>query len=543
MDAAKAIIAFHEATKHFPDRFARSLGYMDWANQPYPFRRFEGAPVHPLPLLTADPTPLYDALFSRHIPVQTLTRDTLAALFEHSLALSAWKEHQGERWPLRCNPSSGNLHPTEGYAVLGPVEGIHDAPAVYHYAPREHLLERRADLMPECWNALTAPLPDGAFLAGLSSIHWRESWKYGERAFRYCQHDVGHAFAALAVSAAALGWQMRWLDTPADSETAALLGLLRAADFQPEEPEYPALLAVVWAGKSPETAPAAGVSREAFEMAAASGWHGKANRLSPGHVPWAAINNAARASAKPRTVAPTQHLPAIQAPLAPKTDVSARTVILRRRSAAAMDGQTALPRETFHRILARIMPDRTGPVWNAFGAVPQVDLVFFVHRVTALAPGMYCLVRNPAHDAALRAAMRKTLIWRKPEGCPDELPFYLLEAGDCRQLAGQLSCGQDIASDGVFAVAMLAAFEEPLRAAGPWYYRVLFWETGMIGQLLYLEAEAAGVRGTGIGCYFDDLVHSALGLENRQFQCLYHFTVGGPADDPRLTTLPPYPAA
>ncbi|HQM49524.1 MAG TPA: nitroreductase, partial [Candidatus Hydrogenedentes bacterium] len=66
---------------------------------------------------------------------------------------------------------------------------------------------------------------------------------------------------------------------------------------------------------------------------------------------------------------------------------------------------------------------------------------------------------------------------------------------------------------------------------------------GMIGQLLYLEAEAAGVRGTGIGCYFDDLVHSALGLENRQFQCLYHFTVGGPADDPRLTTLPPYPAA
>ena len=35
-------------------------------------------------------------------------------------------------------------------------------------------------------------------------------------------------------------------------------------------------------------------------------------------------------------------------------------------------------------------------------------------------------------------------------------------------------------------------------------YRRLFWECGLIGQVLYLEAEAAGVRGTGIGCFYDD---------------------------------------
>ncbi|MFO7973797.1 MAG: nitroreductase, partial [Candidatus Hydrogenedentota bacterium] len=72
------------------------------------------------------------------------------------------------------------------------------------------------------------------------------------------------------------------------------------------------------------------------------------------------------------------------------------------------------------------------------------------------------------------------------------------------------------------------------------YYRALFWETGMIGQLLYLEAEAAGLRGTGIGCYFDELVHGVVGLEGPRFQCFYHFTVGGSIDDPRLSTLPPY---
>jgi hypothetical protein len=102
-----------------------------------------------------------------------------------------------------------------------------------------------------------------------------------------------------------------------------------------------------------------------------------------------------------------------------------------------------------------------------------------------------------------------------------------------------LSCHQDIAADGAFSVGMLAEYEDTLAHA-PWAYRSLFWETGMIGQVLYLEAEAAGVRGTGIGCYFDDPVHELLGLRTRAFQSLYHFTVGGALEDTRLQTLPPY---
>jgi hypothetical protein len=87
---------------------------------------------------------------------------------------------------------------------------------------------------------------------------------------------------------------------------------------------------------------------------------------------------------------------------------------------------------------------------------------------------------------------------------------------------------------------MLTAFEEPLRRHGAWCYPRLYWECGVVGQILYLEAEAAGIRGTGIGCFFDDPVHAFFGLEDEAFQSLYHFTVGGPVDDPRLTTLPPY---
>ena len=87
---------------------------------------------------------------------------------------------------------------------------------------------------------------------------------------------------------------------------------------------------------------------------------------------------------------------------------------------------------------------------------------------------------------------------------------------------------------------MIAEYEESLEGYGPWFYSRLFWEAGVIGQVLYLEAEAAGIRSTGIGCYFDDPMHEVLGLKDRTYQDLYHFTIGGSVEDTRLTTLPSY---
>ncbi len=73
--------------------------------------------------------------------------------------------------------------------------------------------------------------------------------------------------------------------------------------------------------------------------------------------------------------------------------------------------------------------------------------------------------------------------------------------------------------------------------------RRLHWEAGAIGQVLYLEAEAVGLRGTGIGCFFDDVVHTVLGLEDETYRDLYHFTLGGPVEDERIQTEPAYPDA
>jgi hypothetical protein len=136
--------------------------------------------------------------------------------------------------------------------------------------------------------------------------------------------------------------------------------------------------------------------------------------------------------------------------------------------------------------------------------------------------------------------MWSDFVWQSPAGVDSDCPLYLLRETDCRDAARTLSCHQDIASDGFFSLSMLADFAEPIRRHGTWFYRNLFWEAGVIGQVLYLEAEAASARSTGIGCFFDDAVHDVLGLTDNQFQSLYHFTVGMPVEDRRLQTWPPY---
>ena len=191
------VIRYHVQTKHHFNRYARSLGFLDWANQPDPFRRFEGTRLIPLPLLEPGRRSRLASvrcdLRPWSVPCQPVSLRTLSRFFEFALALSAWKKAGESEWALRSNPSSGNLHPTEGYVVLPQIDGLDLKSGLYHYAPKEHGLELRAEFRTEPVERLLAPFPSGAFLFGLTSIHWREAWKYGERAFRYCNHDVGHA--------------------------------------------------------------------------------------------------------------------------------------------------------------------------------------------------------------------------------------------------------------------------------------------------------------------------------------------------------------
>ena len=217
MTDLRGVYAYHALSKHRPQHYAPGPGYLDWASQPAPFRRYAGAALVELPHRPLEQSPAYEAVFAAPLGEPApLNLVSLGQLLYDSLALSAWKEAGGNRWALRVNPSSGNLHPTEAYLLLPPgVAG--ESGLLAHYAPDEHALEIRSELPSALGEALAGALPAGGFLLGLSSIAWREAWKYGERAYRYCQHDLGHAQAALAIAASALGWQVRLLHGVAEA--------------------------------------------------------------------------------------------------------------------------------------------------------------------------------------------------------------------------------------------------------------------------------------------------------------------------------------
>jgi SagB-type dehydrogenase family enzyme len=554
-DPLAIVREYHDETKHQFNRFARSLGYLDWATQPNPFRSFEGSRridlVGPLRAAIAAPaagagswrTVAYDGLFhpaSSRLPLEP-GLPAVSVFLRYSLGLSAWKQAGPSRWALRVNPSSGNLHPTEGYVVCGPgVAGRQ--PGVYHYAPDEHALEERCLFDADAWSAHTAGLPDGSFLAALTSIHWREAWKYGERAFRYCQHDIGHAIAAMRLAAAMMGWTSAVVPGWPSDARAALLGLDRGDDFEGAEPEEPACLMVV----APADQAARPVAPSLADGARSGTWAGRASRLSRERMQWDWIDAAAAASrATADTAVRGEGPPAVTAPaasLAPpdREAIPAATLFLQRRSAVSMDGATRIGLDRFVALLRRLLPD-AGPPFDAFPWTLRIHLALFVHRIDGLQPGLYAVPRTGAGEALMRKTLNQGFAWERPPNVPDDLPLFLLERADCRRIARQLSCGQDIAADGCFSLGMLAEFDAALADDGPAAYRHLFWEAGAIGQSLYLEAEAAGIRGTGIGCFFDDGVHELLGIADHALQSLYHFTIGGPVDDPRLTTRPGYP--
>ncbi|BAE49073.1 SagB/ThcOx family dehydrogenase [Paramagnetospirillum magneticum] len=515
------IAGYHVRTKHANRRYAPGPGFLDWETQPDPFRTFAGARRVALPLRPGAETPPLGGLEARR--PSPLDSDGLGLFLELALGLSAWKEVEDVRWALRNNPSSGNLHPTEGWLVLPPVDGIGVAPGLYHYAPFHHALEERCRL-----DALPADLAEGAFLLALSSIPWRESWKYGERAFRYCQHDVGHALAAASYAAACLGWHLRVLTAPGDEELAALLGLDRPESCHRFEPEHPDLIALVSPEPLPEPPlrPVGGV------------WAGQANVLSPDHEVWEAIGRALALSEKPATE-PAPRPPSLSMPPLPGSAEPAGAVIRRRRSAQAMDGATGMGLEAFRRVLAATLPDHGRVPWRSWPWAARLSLLLFVHRVDGLAPGLFLLVRDPAALERLRADCQPRFAWTR--AMPD-LPLYALAEGDVTWTATELSCTQNIAGRGAFSLGMLADFDRTLAEDGAWAYRRLFWEAGMIGQVLYLEATAAGLSGTGIGCYHDDEVHDLLGLApgSQAWQSLYHFTIGGAVEDARIATRPAY---
>jgi len=538
MSDLKDIFQYHNNSKHGYYSFAPGPGYMDWDSQPDPFRKYEGAETVSLRQTPQQERPFFsEALKGSLFDSSQVNFDSISQLFYDSLAISAWKSYQGTKWALRVNPSSGNLHPTESYLISGPIMGLINSPTIAHYSPLSHSLEIRANFPNAVWTKMVKGLPVDTIFIGLSSIYWREAWKYGLRAFRYCHHDLGHAMAAINFSCACLGWRANLVDRFSTKDLECILGLVHTNENEVEVPDC--LIAII----PNQECSKININKQfiADDFLKLT-WHGIPNILSSDHLEWEGIQEASKSCEKPFA---ESHLNLkreleVLSDLLDNDTYSLQKAIHQRRSAVSMDRKTRIDRKTFYQFLIKTNPQLNPAPFQSFPWEPQVHLGLFVHRVNDLPTGLYLLVRNKKNLGELRENFKNEFLWEKPDFCPADLDLFLLEQGDYLGASKSVSCGQDIAGDGCFSLGMISAFEKPLTQYGSWFYPRLFWECGAIGQVLYLQAEVSGIRSTGIGCFFDDPVHGIFGIEDMSYQSLYHFTVGGPVEDKRLTTLPPY---
>lgn len=530
--ALQTVRDYHQRTKHRFEAYAPGPETMDWDAQPAPFRHFEGAPSTPLPALNvAAQQPLvatalqlpFSRLTANNPPLEP-SLESLSVLLQLSLGITAWKSYGPDRWAVRANPSSGNLHPIEGYLLLRSIPGLADG--LYHYCPDSHALELRAEF--------DADGGTPQILVGLSCVMWREAWKYGERAFRYCQLDTGHAVAAIRYAAGLLGWKLTEQAQVDNSTLAQWLGIDRSEDFAmgrhtyTESEEAEILLSLQPTGLA-----------WLEQIQGTAQWHGKASLIDRRPMyEWPYIERVAVASRQSGQASLVET--SIQAPAVThrgEPGPSASSLILRRRSAQRFDARHTMPQQDFFALLDATLPRDQAP-WDALCAAPDISLVLFVHRVEGLEPGLYLLPRSPEFSAVLNASLDQRFLRQAVASAPPHLMLQLLTpapSGELHRAARSINCHQNIAANACFALGMLTDFDAAI-SNNPAAYRTLYREAGMIGQVLYLQAEALGLRGTGIGCYFDDPFHELLGLKDMRLQSLYHFTVGMALEDSRIET-------
>jgi len=524
------IILYHEKTKHHFHNYAIGPDFLDWQNQPLPFRFYRGSEILPLPLLEKDPDADYEGLYKENQQC-SFTQENIAGFLELSLSLSAWKQVPGERWSLRINPSSGNLHPTEAYLILPSTGNI--PCGVYHYNSFLHCLEKRTEVPEELWQKVTEHFKTEGFLVSLSSIFWREAWKYGERAFRYCNHDTGHAISSLRFSANLFGWKIKYLNSMSCDDIERTLGFHKT-EWKELEEEYGEVLCYVYSSNDDISR---GLTEEIISSFSNLSFIGIPDELSIEKVKWEIIYNTAESVKKSVTEERFYDYGNKKLDLSSVTQLKASEIIRQRRSAVDFNRyDSVITREKFFSILDKTLQRNNTAPFDIEISMPSVHLFIFVHNVKGLDSGIYFFIRNHHDLEEIKKLSHRSFLWKEVER---DFPLYLLKKGNFREEAKLVSCIQDIAGDSAFSLGMIAKFRETVEKEH-WRYPQLFWEAGMIGQVLYLEAEAKGLRGTGIGCFFDDAVHEIIGFKDNVYQSLYHFTIGMPMKDERLVDCPPY---
>jgi len=171
--------SYHQDTKHSYISVRKNSSFLDWRTQPKNFKTYPH--------------------FYQRIKI-----DDYEELKDLNLigGITYEKEYPEGKYYLRTNPSAGALYPCEIYIQIRGIKNI--LSGIYHYEPQSRTL----CLLQEIDNDgveyyFKDKQKQNGMIFLISSIYFRSSWKYQNRAIRYILLDSGHAlgsiYAALCV--------------------------------------------------------------------------------------------------------------------------------------------------------------------------------------------------------------------------------------------------------------------------------------------------------------------------------------------------------
>lgn len=490
--------AYHTKTSY--DRLNMGGHFLDWANQPTVFKVHPGFKEVELPRDLEWPEwNLSQLVAERGVPESLAEIDArrLARILVMSHAITAKTRHGGGDFYYRSVASAGALYPFELYVALGSVPGLEDG--LYHHdVTRQGLtLLRTGNGLADVCRALgigTDPSPGLVFF--LTSIFFRSSWKYRDRAYRYHLLDTGHLAEnlALALRAERVRFTLHY-DFP-DEQMNRMLAL-------DTDKEVCLAVAPVW-GSGKHKAETTGLEAPEGDLT-------RSSQVASREVDYPLIHKAHSVTAIAMGHPPDDVGMAAQLGLKlgeeiaipryekPPEVVSYPEAVFKRRSMRNFV-RTQMPMDCFSTLLTMLCedpPDRSSaePAGNR-----SLCIGFLADNVERLDPGFYLLDRQ-----------RKT--------------FSLAARGSMMDSMTHICLGQGWLANCAIHFLFLTNLEVLENTYGPRGYRHVMLTAGRLGQRIYLGATAMQLGCCGIGAYYDSEAMRLLGL-NDESRLLYLVAAG-----------------
>ncbi len=485
----EATWTYHDSTKHSHQSIRTNPHYLDWENQPIPFKIY--SKLDPIPLrhpLASSGMPALAAIgtaFATDKECVTPTSQTLAEILFLSAGVTKRRSYPGGEMLFRAAACTGALYHVDLYLACGDLDDLEAG--VYHFSPHDFALRRlrqgdyRAVLVRA--SAREPSIVNAPVILVCVSTFWRNAWKYQARAYRHCYWDNGTILANLLAAASArqlpakvvIGFvdaavsELLSLDAKREAPLS-LVALGRATSHPPVPPPTMAPLAL-------ETVP---LSKTEVDYPAMRAMHEASSLASEEEVmTWRQVKEKAEGGRMQDELTSAGRIIALQRPRDAELPPDKIEEVIMRRGSTRQFARESITFAQLSTALDRATRGIPADFLDSAEASLN-DVYLIVHAVDDLPSGAYYLRR-------------------------DQRALELLKEGDFRREAGDLGLGQEIPADCSVNIYFLTDLNRSLERFGNRGYRAAQLDASIMGGKLYLAAYAQRLGASGLTFFDDDV--------------------------------------